>query len=469
MKRQRSKGKHVRKKIKKLRKGSLFGTLVFVAAAAAVCTTAVAMSQFARYDIMTIADTSLSELNCNFIRSDSLPEVTNTKVTETTSKSVSVKWDSIPDAEGYNIYFKASGDEIFTKKKSVKNGNSVSCKVDGLQQAEDYSLYVTAYNGNSESRKYTTIYNVCTKPEKAEITSIRSEQDGCIRLKWKTNSRASGYQIQYKYTDSDDYSENDSISIFGSDKGETEVYNLTPAREYDVRIKTLTDKNGESIGSEKSVEILKDMPGLNYGIDVDKPMVALTFDDGPGGEPSDRILDVLEKYNAKATFFMVGYNATCYPDNVKRKVALGMELGNHTWDHTHYGEDVTINDIKKSSHKIMEVSGQKVGAFRSPGGMTTDTILKECEYEHMSSYLWTIDTEDWKIRDKKHIYDSVMKNVKDGDIILMHEIYGTTADAVEKIVPALQKKGFQLVTCRDLVIAKTGKPPEEGVEYRNVG
>ena len=96
-------------------------------------------------------------------------------------------------------------------------------------------------------------------------------------------------------------------------------------------------------------------------------MIALTFDDGPAvnTDSSDRILDVLEKNNAKASFFMVGYYASQNPDNVKRKAELKMELGNHTWDHSRYGNDVTPDDIRRTSNQIHDITGQFSTCFRS--------------------------------------------------------------------------------------------------------
>lgn len=203
-------------------------------------------------------------------------------------------------------------------------------------------------------------------------------------------------------------------------------------------------------------------------IDLSKPMIAVTFDDGPGyNKASTMICDVLEKYDIKATYFMVGNNAKSKPKNVKRKVRLGCEIGNHTIAHKHYGKNVTASDIKKATKAIKEAGGVKPTAFRSPGGNTTSTIRKECKKEGMPLYYWSLDTQDWKYRNVDHVYNAVMKNVKDGDIILMHEIYETTAKAFKKMVPKLKKKGYQFVTCEELIWAKQGKAPKPGTQYVN--
>ena len=110
-------------------------------------------------------------------------------------------------------------------------------------------------------------------------------------------------------------------------------------------------------------------------------------------------------------------------------------------------------------------SPAKVTAFRSPGGVTTENILNECKNEGLPAYYWSIDTEDWQSRNADAVYNQVIGKVKDGDIVLMHEIYDSTADAVDRIVPKLIEEGYQLVTCSELVQAKSGNPPAPGTQY----
>lgn len=207
-------------------------------------------------------------------------------------------------------------------------------------------------------------------------------------------------------------------------------------------------------------------------IDLSKPMVALSFDDGPaftyeGFNSTQEILNVLENHGARATFFMCGsrineYNATC----LKRELALGCELGNHTYDHTRYGDDVTQEDIKKTSEIINKYCGSYPTIFRCPGGLMTQTIQEECEREGMPIAYWSVDTEDWKSQDPDQIYEKTMDGVYDGAIILMHDIYPSTAKAVKKIVPALMKKGYQIVTVSELLSAKNdGVKATAGQQY----
>ena len=165
---------------------------------------------------------------------------------------------------------------------------------------------------------------------------------------------------------------------------------------------------------------------------------------------------------------MIGTNAKANSENVKRKVALGCQIGNHTYDHKQYGKNVSASSIQNGAEAISNAAGgAKVTCFRSTGGMTTDAMRDECRKEGVPLYHWSLDTEDWKSRDAEKVYDVVMSQIKDGDIVLMHDIYESSAEAFEKIVPELLSQGYQFVTCDELITAKTGAPPEPGTQYKS--
>lgn len=196
------------------------------------------------------------------------------------------------------------------------------------------------------------------------------------------------------------------------------------------------------------------------------PMVALTFDDGPSCNGiSDRICDILEKYKVKATFFEVGQMATYNPDNIKRKIKLGYEIGTHTWDHKQMGDELTEENIYKGYQTIADIAGTKPTCFRAPGGYETDKTADFCKRHDLPLFKWTVDTMDWKNRDADTIFDVVMSKITNGGIILMHELYPSTADALDRLIPELINKGFKFVTCSELIRLKTGKDPEPGVSY----
>lgn len=205
---------------------------------------------------------------------------------------------------------------------------------------------------------------------------------------------------------------------------------------------------------------------INRYVDPDKPMVAITYDDGPGDKSEKRILKCLEKYGAVATFFYLG-NRIDYADyNVKKAFDIGCEIANHSWDHpdlTGMSDKQIRSQLKKTNKAIEEVIGVKPELFRPPYGSYNDRVLKASK---MPAILWTVDTMDWSSRNAKAVFKVVKKTKKlDGKIILMHSIYNSTAKATELIVPYLQEKGYQLVTVSELIKYKTGDAPKAGHAY----
>ena len=177
--------------------------------------------------------------------------------------------------------------------------------------------------------------------------------------------------------------------------------------------------------------------------------VALTFDDGPSSF-TDRLLDCLEQNNAKATFFMVGTEIESFPDEVKRMNKLGCELGNHTYDHTDLttlSADEITSEISKVDEKLVELTGQGASVVRPPYGSINDTVKATVGTPMI---LWSIDTLDWKTEDVESTVEEVMNNVEDGSVILMHDIYSTSVDAAEILIPQLIEEGYQLVTVHEL-------------------
>ena len=180
-----------------------------------------------------------------------------------------------------------------------------------------------------------------------------------------------------------------------------------------------------------------------------KKTIALTFDDGPSSF-TDRLLDCLEENNAKATFFMVGQEISSFPDTVKRMASLGCELGNHTYSHkelTTLDADGIVTEINKTNELLTELTGAGASVIRPPYGSVNDTVRASVESPMI---LWSVDTLDWKTLDTQQTVDAVMESAQDGAIILMHDIYSTTVDAAEIIIPKLIEEGYELVTIHEL-------------------
>ena len=182
------------------------------------------------------------------------------------------------------------------------------------------------------------------------------------------------------------------------------------------------------------------------------PMVALTFDDGPV-KYTDRILNTLSANGAKATFFMLGNNISKYPEIIKKMENTGCELASHTFDHQKLTALDTAgiqNEISSTNSQLISIVGHGASLVRPPYGAYNASTKNAVSYPLI---LWSVDTLDWKTRDADSTYDAVMA-AQDGDIILMHDIHEPTADAIDKIVPALKEKGFQMVTVSELAAAK---------------
>ncbi|MCG7335463.1 polysaccharide deacetylase family protein [Sporosarcina sp. ACRSM] len=178
--------------------------------------------------------------------------------------------------------------------------------------------------------------------------------------------------------------------------------------------------------------------------------VALTFDDGPDPKVTMQILDTLKKYDAKATFFMLGSRVEYYPEIAKHVADAGHELGNHTWTHpdlTKAGLDKIDKEIERTSSIIEEVTGIKSTSFRPPYGAVNSTVRSQTD---LPVVLWDVDTLDWKHRNAEQLLVNVQNSVKDGSIILMHDIHQATADGLDAVLTYLQSEGFTFVTVSEL-------------------
>jgi len=212
---------------------------------------------------------------------------------------------------------------------------------------------------------------------------------------------------------------------------------------------------------------------------VSDNLIALTFDDGPGTGSSTKILDTLKANNAVATFFVVGYNLDEHPEITKRAFDEGSEIGNHTNGHKNLSKctpDEIHEQIDYVNDKVEEITGTRPVLLRAPGG-NFKGITGEVG---MPLIQWSIDTNDWRHKDKSGssrteeqrnseinaIVDHVMTNVGPGDIILMHEIYDFSADVCEILIPKLAQAGYKMVTVSQL-FAAYGTKLEAGEVYRN--
>ena len=212
---------------------------------------------------------------------------------------------------------------------------------------------------------------------------------------------------------------------------------------------------GQESASETAESASEDnglvLSGGRY-IDPGKPMVALTFDDGPDVQVDSILMDELEKVNGRSTFFVVGQRVEKFPEDIKNTVERGHEVGNHSYDHDIHlskkGVDYIRNEFDKTDQAVQNASGVAPALVRLPGGNYTADVKTAVSKPLI---FWSIDTEDWRSRDAEKTKQIVLSQVKDGDIVLMHALYLSTAEACKAIIPELTARGYQLVTVSEMI------------------
>ncbi|ANB60735.1 polysaccharide deacetylase family protein [Anoxybacteroides amylolyticum] len=205
--------------------------------------------------------------------------------------------------------------------------------------------------------------------------------------------------------------------------------------------------------TNKIDEIVWDVP-------TTKKVVALTFDDGPDIIYTPQILAILKEYNAKATFFVVGFRAEKYPDIIKKQAQEGHELGNHTYKHLDFrgkSTETVIHEIKKTETILYELTKKRPTLFRPPLGHYNRNVIDAVTKEGYTFVMWSReqDTYDWKNPGTPKIVRRVVQHIQPGQIILFHD-HGSgsrkqTVQALKEILPILKEKGYTFVTVSELL------------------
>ncbi|NEW07727.1 polysaccharide deacetylase family protein [Paenibacillus sp. SYP-B3998] len=201
-----------------------------------------------------------------------------------------------------------------------------------------------------------------------------------------------------------------------------------------------------------------------WEIMTDEKVIALTFDDGPHPVYTAQILDLLKQYEAKATFFVVGNKVKMNPDLLKREVNEGHELANHTYSHAYLSRKNNLKkEINKAEEIIYETTGRRCQLFRPPGGFYNENLVAMVKQEGYKMIMWTwqLDTKDWNTPGVDKIVNRVLKNSRNGNIVLFHDyVEGPTQtiDALKLILPELKNRGFKFVTVSELLNYKKAIP-----------
>ena len=182
-----------------------------------------------------------------------------------------------------------------------------------------------------------------------------------------------------------------------------------------------------------------------------RKVVALTFDDGPNPATTNQALDTLSKYGIKATFFVLGKNVSGNEEILKRMKADGHVIGNHSWSHPVLSKlslDEAKKQINDTEAALTKVLGSSSKLMRPPYGAITDDIRNSLD---LSFIMWDVDSLDWKSKNEASILTEIQRQVKNGSIILMHDIHVETVNALPKVIDYLKEQGYEFVTVPEML------------------
>ncbi|MGN1266383.1 MAG: polysaccharide deacetylase family protein, partial [Dorea sp.] len=300
-----------------------------------------------------------------------------------------------------------------------------------------YKIYAYKSKQSSWNSSASSIVAAYTKTTKPLVS--KSYTSGKVKLTWKKVTRATAYHI-YKLNSSGKYTKlatTTSLSYYDTDVTKNKRYTYKVVASYKADNKTIVGFYSSAV----SIYTAK--------IDPNKKMVALTFDDGPGPYTQE-IVNCLAKYDSRATFFVVGNRVNSYKKVLKSTYDNGNEIANHTYSHptlTSLSTSKVKSQISMTDSRVKAITGEAPSLIRAPGGATNTRVRNAINKPFI---FWSIDTLDWKHRNKTKTINTVMKNVKDGDIILMHDIHKPSKEAALELIPKLKKAGYQIVTVSEL-------------------
>ncbi len=210
---------------------------------------------------------------------------------------------------------------------------------------------------------------------------------------------------------------------------------------------------GAFLALTQTVPSLYRMPGTFYMLKTDTKVVALTFDDGPNGNFTPKILDILKKNNVRATFFVLGQAAEKYPTVVARIKNEGHEIGNHGYNHQ-YLQSGLVADLIKTDQAVFTLTGSHTYLYRPPGGRISKQQLNLIEQNGHTVTLWSVDSDDWLNPGSGKIVQNVTKRVFPGSLILFHDggdsQRGQTVDSLETIIRQLKTMGYEFITVGEM-------------------
>ena len=368
-------------------------------------------------------------------------EITDATVDE---NSVTLTWKGFDTAKHYEIY-KRVGDGELSKIETV-SANTLSYTDKDIDQDSLYNYAVKQVTSHGES-PIPKEKSVPTMSTKLESASVRNSPSG-VKVSWKGNfDFASGYNIYRKVKDG-------KWTLAGTANADASEFIDKDAKFG----KTISYKVCMKLGEKGEGEATK--AGSVYALDPNKKLVALTYDDGPYTPVTNVILDTMEKYDCHCTFFVVGDRVENFKECLSRATSLGCEIGSHTYNHKYLSTlsgDSLNYQLDEAKKVIEKYSGTKCTILRPPGGYMNSNVP-------YPSIMWSVDTMDWSNRNAATTLANAKNNIFDGCIVLMHDLYESSAQATVSLVPYLIDKGYQLVTVSEMMDLR-GIKMQNGVSY----
>lgn len=207
-----------------------------------------------------------------------------------------------------------------------------------------------------------------------------------------------------------------------------------------------------------------------YCVDKQEKVVSLSFDAAWGNEQTTGLIKTLQDYNVKATFFLVGSWVDKYPESVKEIANSGNEIGNHSNTHPHMSKlspEATKSEIEACNEKIKNITGKQPELFRAPYGEYNNCVVESVNNLNMYCIQWDVDSLDWKDPSAEQIKDKIIKKVKPGSIVLMHNGAKNTPEALPMVIEALQSQGYKIVPISELIYKDAYKIDSNGKQIKN--
>ena len=366
------------------------------------------------------------------------------------SGGLTISWNKVSLADCYSIYRRVNNGD-WQRIGTTKNNTTLTFTDKNVLSGVNYNYTVVAWYKNSKS-SFDSVGVTGTYFSSPKLTSARCFKSERIVIEWNSVGGAQTYTI-YRSENGAKYS---AIKTVDANTYLFTDTDIKVGKDYSYIVRA-TSYYGIVSGNSnvKNARVL----------DLNKPMVALTYDDGPSNGPTTRILNTLEKYNARATFFVVGSRVGSYQSQIKRAYNLNCEIANHTYNHktlTLLSASGVSSELSQTSSKIESITGERPVIMRPPGGSFNNSTVKN--NVGVPIIMWSVDTRDWENRNSSKIVSNIKNNVRDGSIVLMHDLYDCTASATETIVPWLTKNGYQIVTVTEMMDAK-GITMQNGTAY----